>query len=208
LIEARISRKALYNAKSDPLAPRPVGTGGYTQVPNHLLALALTELNPIDGRALLWFVRQTLGWKRAAVRVSVKDLATELGIRRSRVYEATAELKKRGLLSWQVDGCAHVYELRERAEREEEPKEPEPVRNGGLETPLPSAVAESPSAYADKSHFSPLLYLNTGFEYIPSDAEIRSGPKPRRRPMGVFQPRKAQEPAITLNRSKSSWESS
>ena len=70
----------------------------YTQIPNVVIDYWLPRLSPTEFSVLIFFCRQTFGWHRSKVQISLKQLVEALQLKKDTIIKAIDSLSEKELI--------------------------------------------------------------------------------------------------------------
>lgn len=89
----------------------PFSSPNYTQAPNDLFDVYLSDLGYADLKVCLALIRLTFGYQRSNVRISLTKLAKLTGMTRESILLGSSALEEKGLIIKYSDGGVTEYEL-------------------------------------------------------------------------------------------------
>jgi phage replication O-like protein O len=84
--------------------------GGWTQTPNFIYDL-MPEMKEAEIKVVMAIVRETIGWKRDAISLSLSDLQRLTKMARASVNSGIQAAMKRGILDRTEDGQSYIYKI-------------------------------------------------------------------------------------------------
>jgi phage replication O-like protein O len=88
---------------------------GWTQTPNFIYDL-MPEMSEAEIKVVLVIVRQTIGWQREAISLSVSELESLTKMARASVVSGLKSALEHGILARQEDGKSYIYSIVEPVE--------------------------------------------------------------------------------------------
>lgn len=86
----------------------PLQSPNHTQVPNDLFEM-LPDLSTAELRVMMVLIRDTLGFHRERVKLTVAEIMRRSGLSRQGVYDGAEAAELRGLLKREYDSRGEIY---------------------------------------------------------------------------------------------------
>lgn len=86
--------------------------GGWTQTPNFILD-ALPDMKPAEVQVVMAIVRQTIGWKREAISLTMGELEEHTKMARASVVSGVRDALEHGFIAREPDGKSYIYRITE-----------------------------------------------------------------------------------------------
>lgn len=84
----------------------------YTQIPNALLDEHMPNMSPAEFKIVAAIARQTFGWQRSSVQLSIPQLEKMTGMSRQTVSNALQDAIERGVVTRVSNGQWYIYALK------------------------------------------------------------------------------------------------
>lgn len=85
---------------------------GWTQTPNFILD-ALPDMKPAEVQVVMAIVRQTIGWKRETISLTVSELEELTKMARPSVVSGLKDALDHGFIAREPDGKSYIYRITE-----------------------------------------------------------------------------------------------
>ena len=86
--------------------------GGWTQTPNFIMD-AIPDMKPAEVQVVMAIVRQTIGWQRESISLTMGELEALTRMARASVVAGVKDALGRGVISREEDGKSYVYRITE-----------------------------------------------------------------------------------------------
>ena len=86
--------------------------GGWTQTPNFIMD-AIPDMKPAEVQVVMAIVRQTIGWQRERISLTMGELEALTKMARASVVAGVKDALKRGVISREEDGKSYIYRITE-----------------------------------------------------------------------------------------------
>lgn len=86
--------------------------GGWTQTPNFIMD-AIPDMKPAEVQVVMAIVRQTIGWQRERISLTMGELEALTKMARASVVAGVKDALKRGVISRDEDGKSYIYRITE-----------------------------------------------------------------------------------------------